>query len=989
MDKGLSPAYIDSTGGSTACAHYRVRKPAQARTAGRLIGKILLWLCLVLQALPLTQAETLPGTPLLHRYLPEDYNATPQHLAITADQDGRLYVGNVEGVLRYDGQTWQLIRLPGKQIARAIAAGKDGRIYVGSYDSFGWLQISDKGDTSYQELLTAAGLQGRERAVGAIWQVIAGEAGVYFRAERSLHFLSYDRRTVKHWPIDDEVRSFYGVGKQLYARVAGRGFCRFIDGRFELEPGGQRFADQSLLAVIDHDGTRLLIGDRGMFQADAKGIEPLADDAGTQLRDAHAYDALPLPDGSFVVGTLRGELFHYGADYRLHARIDLGSYSIVALASDREGGLWVATEGDLIRMVLPSPWSFIGAAQGLPGTVNDFEWHENALWLATSHGFIRMSASPDARIQAEYPHWTELEAYSLAGTEEGLLMGHRKGLLVLDAGQKTPRTLLQSQSEGVYQLVASRLEPGRIYGLGEQHLFVLEQRQGRWQIGGMLPLDGASANSLQVVGPGVVWFGDARGGPQRWRLDPANGKVLEKRVFGQRDGLDLDEHAGSHVFVLDGAIHVISGERGFRYDGARFVADTAPPYTLIDRPDELDVEQTPLGTYAFSSRQLWFRPARQSQWQRLDPGSPLAAGFDRVRYNRDGVLRAATWSGLLQFDPREKQPVPAPLKLGFERVTVESADGQQTRQLPIASQDAPIEVPSGSRLHFRYGLVSMENGAEFRYMVHGITEQWSDWTDRDLFVRALTPGDYLLEVQARTRSGRLSAPASYRYRILPQWYERLWVHMAGWLLLAGLAILAVSEYIRRRTQRYLEANRLLESRIAERTQEIEQANRKLAELATEDPLTGVANRRALENGLQREWYRCLDQRHPLSALMIDVDHFKRYNDAYGHLEGDVLLRTIARSLHRLHDPKRELLARYGGEEFALLLPGVPAEQAKQRAEAIRQAMQKDIPQTTISVGVAGFVPSLQTESSQLLRRADAALYRAKRGGRNRVELDAE
>ena len=150
----------------------------------------------------------------------------------------------------------------------------------------------------------------------------------------------------------------------------------------------------------------------------------------------------------------------------------------------------------------------------------------------------------------------------------------------------------------------------------------------------------------------------------------------------------------------------------------------------------------------------------------------------------------------------------------------------------------------------------------------------------------------------------------------------------------------------------------------------------------------MANRRALENGLQREWYRCLDQRRPLSVLMIDVDHFKRYNDAHGHLEGDVLLRTIAQRLYALHDPKRELLARYGGEEFALLLPGVHLDEALRRAEKIRVAMSEHIGQTTISIGVAGFVPTMQGDSMNLLRRADAALYRAKRAGRNRVEGDA-
>ena len=107
------------------------------------------------------------------------------------------------------------------------------------------------------------------------------------------------------------------------------------------------------------------------------------------------------------------------------------------------------------------------------------------------------------------------------------------------------------------------------------------------------------------------------------------------------------------------------------------------------------------------------------------------------------------------------------------------------------------------------------------------------------------------------------------------------------------------------------------------------------------------------------------------------------------MEGDVLLRTIAQQLYALHDPKRELLARYGGEEFALLLPGVHQEEALRRAEKIRIGMHEHIGDTTISIGVAGFVPTMQGDSMNLLRRADAALYRAKRSGRNRVEADVD
>ncbi|MEO6173441.1 MAG: diguanylate cyclase, partial [Arenimonas sp.] len=239
----------------------------------------------------------------------------------------------------------------------------------------------------------------------------------------------------------------------------------------------------------------------------------------------------------------------------------------------------------------------------------------------------------------------------------------------------------------------------------------------------------------------------------------------------------------------------------------------------------------------------------------------------------------------------------------------------------------------------------------------------------------------------RTRSGREAEAISYRYTVLPHWYEILWVRFL--ILLSCIAAISLLTYwiVRRRVAKYREDNVKLEKRISERTIELESLNQKLSELATEDSLTGVLNRRALEQGLQREWYRCLDQRRPLSTLMIDVDHFKLYNDKHGHLEGDVLLREIAQTLKNSHDAKRELLARFGGEEFALILPGVNLDDAMQRADKIRQTVSQQNGNVTVSIGVAGFIPSIQMEQISLLRRADAALYRAKRAGRNRVERD--
>jgi diguanylate cyclase (GGDEF)-like protein len=962
-----------------------MRPPSQLRA--RLRAALLLFL-LCLPMLAWAQ-EALRGMPLLRRFSPEDYNATPSHWSLATDKEGRLFVGNSEGVLRYDGETWSLIELPGRQLGRDVVKGEDEQIYVGSYDTFGWLQTSPDGEMVYQELMTAAGLKGKDRNVGDVWQIVTTPEGVYFRGANALHFLSYDRKTIKHWPLGENQRSFYAQGNQLYARIDGLGFCKFADGKFVLEPGGALFADKSLPGMIPRKGWRLLVGADGLYRADDTGIRPLAEGAGAELRDTRPYVVLPLSDGSFVVGSLRGDLFRFGADYKLRNHVTLGSFGITALGADLEGGLWAATEGDLIRMSLPSPWSFLGAAQGLGGNAFDFEWYDDALWIAGTRGLLRLAPNAHGGIDLRDTKWTELEAFAVIGTDDGLVVSHRNGMFVLDRGASEPRPLLTTEAESVLEMVRSKHQPERIYALGDLHLYVLQLRDGRWQFDFKVPLDGASAASLIETGPNEVWFGDSRGGPQRWTLDLANKRASRREVFGNKQGLDLDPASGSSVYQLDGQVHVTTGKRGYRFRSPNFIPDAAPPFTLVDRPEEMVVEQTPIGDYAFTRRQLWLRRPNEKSWKQVHLGSQLAAGYNRLRYNHDNVLRLATWSGLLQFNSAEKAPPQAPLQLGFETITAESPDGQELLRLPLVSQRQAVEIPSGYRMHFRYGIVSMDSGMEFRYRLNGggLPEDWSAWTDRDLYIRAITPGEYLLQVEARTRSGRSAAPTSYRYRILPRWHERFWVRALGVLALLGVVALLVQEFVRRRTQRYVEANRKLEARIGERTHELEEVNRKLAELATEDALTGVSNRRALENGLQREWYRCLDQRRPLSVLMIDVDHFKKYNDTHGHLEGDVLLRSIAKQLHSLHDPKRELLARYGGEEFALLLPGVHQDEAVRRAEKIRVALHEHIGETTISVGVAGFVPSMQGDSMNLLRRADAALYRAKRAGRNRVEVD--
>ena len=175
---------------------------------------------------------------------------------------------------------------------------------------------------------------------------------------------------------------------------------------------------------------------------------------------------------------------------------------------------------------------------------------------------------------------------------------------------------------------------------------------------------------------------------------------------------------------------------------------------------------------------------------------------------------------------------------------------------------------------------------------------------------------------------------------------------------------------------------------------LQAAYKEMEKQATSDALTGLANRRLLEETLKTEWARAARSGEPLALLTIDVDHFKSYNDRFGHPAGDACLRKIAQTVLAMEHRPTDMLARYGGEEFLYLLPGTSLEDAERIAELIRTQVEnlKGDPEiaegsaVSVSIGCAALIPDHETSPEFLIGISDKAVYRAKRNGRNRVEI---
>jgi len=232
-----------------------------------------------------------------------------------------------------------------------------------------------------------------------------------------------------------------------------------------------------------------------------------------------------------------------------------------------------------------------------------------------------------------------------------------------------------------------------------------------------------------------------------------------------------------------------------------------------------------------------------------------------------------------------------------------------------------------------------------------------------LYVTHSDPGESTLGLRAEN------------WCVMPRVKKRLYLAVdAGPIFDEDGTLLAVVETLRDNTEQKL-------------------AQMALQSLAVKDGLTGLANRRSFDERLEANWLHALREQTDLSLLLVDVDHFKLYNDTYGHQKGDACLKAVAAVMDTLVFRPTDLAARYGGEEFAVIMPTTDLEGALRVAERIREAVaelniahsaSQSADRVTLSVGAVSVVPTIKQRPEDLLAAADAALYRAKHAGRNRV-----
>jgi diguanylate cyclase (GGDEF)-like protein len=402
---------------------------------------------------------------------------------------------------------------------------------------------------------------------------------------------------------------------------------------------------------------------------------------------------------------------------------------------------------------------------------------------------------------------------------------------------------------------------------------------------------------------------------------------------------------------------------------------------------------------------------------------------------RDGSLWFAGELGLMRFLPGIEE-VP-PLALLVERVTVDGTNyTQKIGQISGSTASSIVAPPGRGDVQFDYTALEYDNplSLRFSYKLTGFDDDWIDaGMRRSAYYTHVPPGHYVFSVRVRTRNGQLIVNNHVADIVIrPHYYQTAWFKVCC----ALLAILAIVCTHFLRMHRLHRENAVLERKVTARTHELLAAQNEIAEkhtelqtvheevlaqndelqsmqmtleeqqielqaqndelleaqtkleaLATTDGLTGVRNHRAFQEELDRQYNHALRHNRPLSVILMDIDHFKQYNDTYGHPAGDDVLRQVARLLQ---DCAREtdFVARYGGEEFVIILPETDHDGGIAVGDRFRSTIEQH-PWTkraiTASFGLAVLEPSL-SRPGDLVEAADKALYMSKKSGRNLITV---
>ncbi len=760
------------------------------------------------------------GIPFFKNYSPKEYNASEQNWAAVQDLRGVMYFGNNDnGVLEYDGNSWNQIPISNNSIVRSLACDNKGRVYVGAVGEFGYLKPNNLGKIIYSSL--SQKLDSVNRSFSDVWKTYCKGDTIYFSCSNNVYEYNRVSKKIRIIPLSKSGFLSFLINNELYNGDYYQGLLHLEKDSFRLALGGEFFKGKDIFTILTYDTENLIVSTmaEGLFKYNFKSgiVEPLANNNFTKnynqlIAKSQLYQAVSLPNASYGLSTLTNGFLHIDKNeniiHYINKSVGLQDETVISQYHNSNSDilqlLWLTLNNGISSVEINSPIKRFGEESGLKGWVFDIVRFQGVMYFATSIGVYYLQES-----DLQSPKFVAIPSIS-AQSFDFLTINDSKEIphLFVSTGSgiyeiKKNETKSYFPNLYCYKLYASKVHKNQIItGLSNGLAFLTFENE-KLEFQGRKSGINLEIRFLEQENNGTIWLGTHYDGVIRLATDSTITN------FTLNDGLkSLKDNT---IFQLDNTIYFANEKGIFTFDAqqSKFMPSHKIDAGFANGNKGLflikEDQNKNLWVQAYNSTKKWIE-----FYKKGENGYILdSVSFKRfpnlsfqIIYPDSQVVWFGTGNGVFcykaeseinyqqKYNTLIRKIVASNDSILFQGTNFEVQDSDFYTSMVQNNNFIPNLAYHYNALTFYYSAAYYvdEKSTLYSHYLEGFETNWSKWNSEPKTVYTnLSEGKYIFHVKAKNIYGVESEVASYQFVIQPPWYRTIWAYIF-YIILAGLAV---------------------------------------------------------------------------------------------------------------------------------------------------------------------------------------------------------
>lgn len=776
--------------------------------------------------------EKIFGQPYLHQFNVDQYQAHEQNWDIVQDDKGLMYFGNGDGLLIFNGTSWELLEMPGQTMVQSLAKDINGRIYLGAYGHFGYLEYDPRGSAQYINLASSLT---DSIDITRVFTTICLDSSVYFQTPEAV-FRYTPGKKIKVWQKGRRALGvLFEVNGALYLKEHYKGISRLVNDDWEIIPGSERFGPVFVHFMIAGNNHEIVLdGGDSLWVFNGKDFKYFPTSADEYLKTHKIYCAQILDAGGFLIGTVNGGIIHLDNQGNLKLILadeaKLNSLNIRKFYQDTNGDIWVAMDVGLALLEYPAPEKiFRFNSPNISFTA--FSRYHGVMYVASDAGLWKLSEDKDHRSYYSKVRGMDHKIWNIDSIAGRLIIATEFGLYSMQEDESL--TLLVGGI--VPGFTVSRYHPGRVYIFRSNGISLLNFNGKSWSQLEILPEFSARTRGVVEISPEEIWLDTDW--TELWRVSFSNpddflswnNPVLEKIDSSN----NLPSTRGT-IYGLNHELYFVPSDLSANY----LWNDSSQQFTPIL------LNHKPLGI-TDPNAVLWEADRNGNLFYVTDYGS----GYEKMSFilNQDDsyqpsginlnkilndigesirVEKEGIWFGgfsTIVYRELKSQDISQPHHALVNKVLIYEDSILVTS---IWNNQQPSIQYKKNRLVFDFSTTDFASAGQITYQtfLEGEDLEWSGYSkNNSKEYYGLEPGRYTFKVRGLNRDNIVSEEAAFAFTIIRPWYREWWAYV---LYVGGVfsSLLGAAKW---RNRELLKEKERLENIIKEHTRELEQRNLQL------------------------------------------------------------------------------------------------------------------------------------------------------------------